>query len=153
VVVARDAIRTHQHQQIRALLGLAGIRRIDRLFMQPGNPPFHFLPDPHRQQAWSFEHHAIGMKDQAGGRTFDVNGPAVIAVPANVGNEGIGLLVAFAQGAKVTQGLLHALQLSAQAGQLPLGGVHFLAGFRDAGPPHGQLFLLVYQLSHLGFQA
>jgi len=119
----------------------------------PCDAVFDLAPDPHGLQTGPLEYQAIGMEYQAGGSTLDVNGPAVVAVPADVGDKRIGLLVAFTQGAEIAQGLFKPLQFAGQPGQLPLGSLHLLACSGDPGPARGQLILLADQEPGLGFQA
>jgi hypothetical protein len=93
------------------------------------------------------------MKDEASGCTLDINGPAIVTMPAEVRDEGIGLLFALAQGPQVVQRLLQSIELRGEFGQLLFRRLRLLAGLHDSVPARSQLLFPLDQPAGLGFQA
>src|SRR5262249_50029482 len=68
----------------------------------------------------------IGVKNQGGGRTFDVNRPPIVAATPPIRNERIGLFLLLAQGLQIAHSLLEFHELGGEPGKFHLSSLGFL---------------------------
>jgi hypothetical protein len=124
LVVCRDAIWTDQQHEVRCRIGL-GVQGGHPFFLA-GDPRLDFLADDFRLE-WQQHGSPVGMEDDPEQVAFDIEGPAILAALAAVGDDRIGVAVALASLLQVLQRLFQGQQFGRHArdfrpGRVGLGG-------------------------------
>jgi hypothetical protein len=119
----------------------------------PSHAALDLVADAQAAERDAPEHFVVGVEDQTVGRALDVDGPAVVASAALVGDQGVGVLLALAGGLQLGQGAFDLVQVLGQPGQVGTGGGRLLGPVRGNSPPPGDVRLLLREIGRLGPKA
>jgi hypothetical protein len=148
--VGHDAVGTHEHEQVRRPLHLRVLASEVRPL--PHDPALDLIADGQPVERNPPEGLAVGVEDQAVGGTLDVQGPAVVAKAAAVGDQRVCVLLPLPGGLEIGQGALDLVQVLGQPGQVGARDCHLLRALCHGRSPPVDLRLLFHQAGLLGLE-
>jgi hypothetical protein len=117
-VIARNAVRPHQQEEIRCLVRWQAKGR--EFLVLPRGAALNFSPN-FGLRCGQGQGDAVGMENESPRRALDVQGPAIVAALALVGDDGIRLRCSPPRGPQIGQRLFREEQFGVHLGQRRAG--------------------------------